>query len=618
MSVKTLAVLLVGCLAIFFLATPPANAQQFATLGLAPGCTAIPIALPDLNAEGIAERISDFVIVGPLDSKGNNTCFTAGTKIQLTFNAVMSYPTTFNTNNNGTYWFMYDPGYNGTPGYSIGTNGISVQTAIENNQTITLIEVDIENGSLNPFAFLAFENLRFDVTGTTSPTGLVPPYAMVPDGSTLDVTVGTTNPNGYTSKAFHLGTVRKTVEAAGVTDVGWGFEDGVCPFKFGCGYPNQGATTGSLIDQAWWYMRTNHLWSTDFAFRRTTEKSPAPFDPDPIPLIGPTDLVIEVENIMSGVTVTLPGKLTVCDSRGVTQAEWTLAKTNGVSSNGDLIGIYQTTKGGNPKSVTLTVGTTNGSAYNGCPGNPLISVKIGNPSGNSPDGTMTAYLRVLMGPATDAQFTGDDAPSAAVPRYLDNIAASGVSRIIIGDANKSSGADDQSVPYFFLNPTQTVLLFPYVVSTPTGNGGYWETGIEIGNTGLDTPVFGNSGQNGALDFYFFQNGACVNPNNCAPYTPTTLVAGADYANTLTNLLTAAKIPTPFIGYVIVVAHFNYGHGAAMIFSGMNAPTAVPALVLGGNCSMNPNESTVTPSRRALTCASARQGDLTKLPERLVM
>lgn len=625
MNGKRLAVLLLGCFAILFVATSLASAQSTDIIIGSPSCRAMlfnPRYEPDLNAEGITERVADLKIYG-------TNCFQSGGIINVHFNAVMSVPTTFGFSDVDSYWYSYDS----TQKLAIG--GVKVEQVSINSTLATNIEFDVETGSNDLSAEIVLENLRFDVTGSTGTH-----YDMVPDTQHVQAFVSNSSDDVSFVYVINVGRVLKTVSGAGVGEVGWGFEDGVCPFKYGCGYPNKGATTGSLVDQAWWWMQTNPAWKTDFAFRHLGEHAPnypATVDPD----LGPTDLVINVENIMSGVTVTLPDKLIVCGSDGLDSmdsslrthkiVEWDWYSGQKSASNGDLVGIYQTVYRDRALSAKLVVGTTNGSPDNGCDATsaiPLVSVKIGNPSGNSPDGTMQAYLRVVMGPATAGQFTGDDQQPTAIPRYLNDIAAADApTRLIIGDANTSKGADDQSQPYFFLNPTQTVLLFPYVISASSG----WETGIEIGNTGLDTPVFGNTGQNGKIDFYFFPGGSTTT-NNSFSYTlkagdgigldtAGNLEAGGDFAITLANLLTAAGHPGSFVGYVIAVAHFNFGHGAAMVFSGPNAPAAVPALVLGGRCSYNPlnapaNSTTGAPGWPA--CSSARQGDITKLPERLLM
>jgi len=103
-----------------------------------------------------------------------------------------------------------------------------------------------------------------------------------------------------------------------------------------------------------------------------------------------------------------------------------------------------------------------------------------------------------------------------------------------------------------------------------------------------------------------------------------LAAGGDFADTLNSLLSSAGHAGNFDGYVIVVAHFNFGHGTSLFFDTTGSNTAVPALILGGHCDYNwgytyPDPTAQPPNINPLqgpACSSARQGDITKLPERL--
>lgn len=610
MTVKRLAVLLLGCLALLFVAVGPASAQcnvKFLNVRTA----------PDLNAEGILERGADIVIYGA-------GCFVPST-ITVGYNAIMTLPATPASgtlsllSQKGTYWDVVDSSE------ALSIHDITLGTQVISSGTASVITITIDGGTNNPAAYIVLENLRFDVTGSTCQKTYTPACQSVGDGHPLNASISS-DELGLNLNPFDIGNVKKTVLAS-ATWVGWGFENGVCPNPAFCGYPNKGATTGSLIQQAIWAFETNPAWVTDFPFRRVKETSPNPADPN---LIGPTDLVVDVENIMSGVTVTLPDSMVACSAKNTPLATWKWIGGAKTSTGGNLVGIYTTTQSALVNPTTLFVYTTNGNADPGCDTYsfyPLISVKVGNPSGNSADGTMEAYLRVVMGPATNGQFTGDDVQSSAVPRYLDTVSfVNRPTRAIIGDTNP------EAQPYFFLNPTETVLLYPYVTS------GGWDTGIELGNTGLDTPVFGNSGQDGLLDFYFFPNGASP-----FSFTPTTaysgsfglesngvLKAGHTFGTTLSALLTAAKHSTSFTGYIIVVAHFNYGHGAGLVFNTQGATSSIPALILGGHCDFNMNTA-VAPApldnlgqnftfgvSQPPACSSARQGDLTKLPEQLKM
>jgi hypothetical protein len=78
-----------------------------------------------------------------------------------------------------------------------------------------------------------------------------------------------------------------------------------------------------------------------------------------------------------------------------------------------------------------------------------------------------------------------------------------------------------------------------------------------------------------------------------------LQPGGDFAVSLDGLLNAAgdgNLVGRFDGYIIVAGHFNFGHGAGLVFDAAGSVASVPTLVLGGD--------------------SARLGNTTKLPERL--
>jgi hypothetical protein len=593
MNWKRIAVLLMGCLAGLFLAVHPASAATPCVI-TSTTSTAPPTPV-DLNAEGLTERPTDIKISGV-------GCFNTGSTLFVQYGVVMSVPTSFGLGDRGVYWNFADSTD------SLSLDSITITQPLSPSGFVTKIEFHINFGTTSPDAYIILENLRFDVTGTTGTN-----FQSVPDKSPLNVFVGTDNPTS-TGAMVDVGNVKKTVIAEGVAE-GSGFENGVCPNPGKCGFPNVGATTGSLITQAVWAFETNPAWTTDFPFRRLNEVSGNPTDPNNI---GPTDLVVDVENIEAGVTVTLPGKMNVCGAEGSIAATWTLKSGGPSATGGNLVGIYQTTFSANNSPKVLIVETTNGAPDPGCDPHspiPLISVVLGNPSLNNAAGNMRTDLRVVMGPAPTAQFTGDDAQPTAVPRYLNYIGgASTPTRQIIGNP------DGSAVPYFFLNPTRTVLLYPYVT-----NLFGWNTGIEVGNTGNDGAIFGNTGQNGKLDVYFFPSGA-------APFVYTAkagdgrgldstgdLDAGGDFAITLNDLLAAAGHAGNFDGYIIIVAHFNFGHGTGMVFTSSSV-TAVPALVLGGNCSTNPNRVAPNPITGAPitpnSCGSAREGDLGRLPERL--
>ena len=616
MSVKSIAILLVGCLAMLFLAAGPASAQctvHYSASALTSSFVGPFSSWLNLNAEGVSERPADIVVNG-------TGCFTAGSILEVSFNAVMSWPTAANfVAGQGTYWDFADPSgaLNLCP-----ANPVTVVQPLGANGYVTKIQFCINSGTLDPGAEFILKNLRFDVTGSTGTN-----FAQVASGGYLNAYVDTTNPP-TALPPFPVGYVLYTA-TAGIGTVGWGFEDGVCPFLH-CPYPNQGGTIGYLLRNATWTMTSNPAWTLDFPFRYVNEGYHTTLNVDDPNYIGPTDLVVDVEDIPTGVTVTLPSDLYICSSEGTAYVHWHATSNTSGSPGKAAIGIYQTVLTSGPASRTLYVTTGMTASTGGCPVTNTIGVVIGNPSGVNADGNQQTDLRVVIGPAYSAfsgDFAGDDNPgggfAAVVPRYLNNYSASAPTRELIGDVNGNP------IQYFFLNPTQTVLLFPYV-----SNIDGWDVGMEVSNTGNDGTIFGNTGQNGALDFYFFPTGGTP-----FEYTPTTadgrglvagpggtsiLLAGGDFADTLNSLLSSAGHAGSFDGYVIVVAHFNFGHGTSLFFDTTGSNTAVPALILGGHCDYNwgytyPDPTAQPPNISPLqgpACSSARQGDITKLPERL--
>lgn len=618
MNWKSVGVLLLGCLAVLFLAASPASAQcvvNYSHYAMTPAFVGPFTSWVNLNAEGLTERPSDIVISGA-------GCFTTDSTLEIQYNAVMSVPTSISISDRGTYWDFYDSSD------SMSIDSVTVTQPLSSSGYVTKIQIHINLGTVNPTAEVIIKNLRFDVTGTTG-TG----FQSVADGTALNAYVGTTNPTS-TLAPFEVGLVLKTIALgtsldpgpAWYIDPGWGFEDGVCPFSVTfCGYPNKGGTNGGfLIHRATFQFSTNQAWTTDFPFRRVGETF-APYVNDPNN-IGPTDFVLDVEDIPAGVTVAYPASLYVCGESGTTLVQWTASGTLS-ATGGSLQATYKTVYAATSvRNATLTVYTNNQlnptpAPSSGCPLPNVIGVGVGDPSGNNADGNMTATLRIVMGPAVTGQFTGDDVQPSAVPRYLN----------YIGDATEPTreiiGNNGTPVEYFYLNPTETVLLYPYVTLVDG-----WNTGIEVGNTGNDGAVFGNPGQAGKLDVYFFPTVGTECPT-CAPFEYTVaagvgrgldtngnLQPGGDFADTLSDLVSQAG--KPFLeGYLIIVAHFNFGHGASMILNPSTESTAIPALVLGGHCSYNPNVAPMNPTNGAPSfpaCSSARQGDLTKLPEQLKM
>jgi hypothetical protein len=497
-----------------------------------------------------------------------------GNTINIVYNAVMTLPAVA-----GNAAPLPTADYVIVDNSAIPTLSVTVVT-----QTVSLaggivgtdVQLNIQTGTSDPTAYVVLRNLRFDVT-------------TLGDGAALNAAVASFGPPDF-EFVQQVGTVRKTIAvsapyAPAVDIVGSGYEDGVNPF----GGPGPGNRYGLLVTQAKWEFSSSPSWLLVNPFR---EAIPVPVISGDIPT-GPTDLVIDIENIPAGVTVTLPPTITAPYVGASPEVQWATSSQTLSATGGSLIVIYNTNNPGIPQPTMVhLVVFTGATAADATPTSPVtFGVTIADPSG-----TGTATIRVVMGPSEAAAFPGDDVNSIAVPRYLLNISGSSPTRAIITDGANAGNP----VPYFTINPTRTYLLYPYVTDMVG-----WQTGLEVSNTGNDFTVFGNSGQAGALDFYLFPSGA-------APFefTPAAgvgrgldsnglLQPGGDFAVSLDTLLGQSghsNLQGHFDGYVIVAAHFNFGHGAALVFNAAGSVANVPTLVLGGD--------------------SARLGNSTKLPERL--
>jgi hypothetical protein len=558
-------------------------------------------------------------------------------------------------------------------GGSYGTDfRISVITGTSYGTTGTPTLSD--EGNPGSQAFVVLKNLRFDVVGlsngpTITSAGL--PFNAVisvagPDdcvtgvfpGIDLSLLQGDCIDTSKYDDVVQVGTVRNTIfcnysgesmnfsnygdspyndsACADVYRVGLGYENGVDPYimhpyplenpfcNSGCpqGPPTGGVgnETGFLIKNAWWYMWENPYWVYVNPFRIALNGRGDPFTPDIN--TTPTDLVVDIETVPSGVTITAPPSMTICSglAPGVV---WTLgAGPNSVSGNtagtAGQVFIYQTTAGdvndpspGQPLIVKTGRTAQDVNCAGGYPYHPTWGVTIGDPSGI---GDVT--LRVVFGPSDGVggpAFTGDDVNASAIPRYMQPITPSeglmpgSESRGIIDDVNGNP------VCYIVIDPTRTYLLYDYVTDMDS-----WGTGLEVANTGNDALAFAplgveNAGQSGALDIWFFPNSSPEGATGTTPFVYTAkgsdgrglqtasglLAPGNIWADSLDSLLSASgngSLAGHFDGYIIIVCHFNFGHGAAYIFNAALNGTSVPALVLGGD--------------------SARMGDIQKLPERL--
>ena len=508
-------------------------------IGMAPGrasaqcagALAAPFVAPsELNREGRTERPADLSISKP-GAQVTQTCFVAGNSIRITYNATLTDPTAV-SNSTLNNFSVSDANntlvVNFSTTFGIGPSGKQ-----------TVIQIDVVTGTTDTGAHIIVKNLRFDVT-------------TLGDAAALNGFVSSTAPP-TTPIATQIGTVRNTINpAVGSESV-----------TTGSGIQSAG---GPLTSQSTVTFASNPAWAGINPFRVAIGTPVVSGDH----ATTATSLTFDVENIPSGVTVSFPATLTIQGS-----IVWTAKSATLVSSGPTLAVTYNTT-------TTTATGfsfffTTGPAAADSTATSPIvIGVQISNASGNG-----TATIRAVFGPGEGpAAFPGDDTSATAEPRYIASITTSLPSRHIIGLANGTSQN------FFTINPTQTILLYPFVTDLANYN-----TGIAVANSGNDSTLFtpNTKGQTGSITLFFF-------PSNLPSFSLTPAVGtgrglnangqlapGAVFAAGLDTLLTQAgqaALVGKFDGYVVVLCQFNYGHGFAEVFNPGGVGTATEALVLG--------------------------------------
>jgi len=578
--------LLVLLALIVAFAIAPQHAAAQCNIGYANGFTAL--TLPTLNNEGLRERPADIQI-----STGAVNCFSAGNTITVTYNGILSYPAALTNSSQPQYIVITNPNFaaDGTL-----TLGVTTTTGISVSGPQTVIEMLVLGATTDPLATISLQNLRFDVNGLAS-AQLAPGTAMnsFVSGSAVGLTAVASEGVGLV-----LSTIRTGIP-------------GMPTVTQGVGQQSSGGTLSATPPGAVFSFGTAPGWPVS-AFRVANAAPKYPLgcvgvactDTVDNPTTA-TSLVIDIESIPSGVTVTLPATLSIWGGgpgSNVPTWQWTLKTTSTNNSSGPagthgIQGIYETTtaSAGSFNNFTIDTGAT---AADATPGtlvpavagtNATIGVAIGASSGSG-----TATLRVVFGPGGNppglvaaAAFAGDDfnASATAAPTYTPSISTSGVGREIITDTviNPVLGVDTAPTAYFTITPTQSAVLFQYA----TDRDGY-QTGLAISNTGNDSTIFNTNGQTGPVIWYLFANGAA------APIIYQTkagdgtgldangnLAPGNVLAITLDELLDASNnsaLKTTFSGYVIALGQFQYGHGYDVIVSGAGSFTAQNALFLG--------------------------------------
>jgi len=568
------------------------------------GITVTGTAALTVNKEGVIERVADLLIS---DDGVAPNCFASGNDLIITYNAIMTLPTT--------------PGNLAVPGNldifdSNGIAGLTITSA-----TITSVfaanttnsQLDIKVGQAGTVG----TGLTTGANGQTGAAIRIKNIRM--NASAASGTIAAT----FLGNTYNVGTRTATVIAANniyalatgpSAIVAGGVGGGVQSSNAGLAAPNSVATQEGFGNS----MRTKGGTCNSSTLANDTCYSQVANDI----ATSATSMTFSVTGIPSGVTVTFPSSmstsavdgadgLTITNRSGstltnsgapgaVTVTYDTAANTAALQNtlvvetadNPDVgTNIGTTTATSNPNCKISGSPAVLGNLNNGslCDTNPKIGVKVGTTSLSG-----TANLWWVFGPAdagSTPQFTGEDvaADTTVIPRYT------GSARTIV--KNKA---------FFTIFPTRTTLLFPFV-STRGG----WNSGIEVANTGNDAGVFATtaSSQLGGVTLFFFGD----NPNSCTGSVCTPVVdsvnsdltaavhtdlssaclgldgtgrvaAGATAACAIDKLLPLLPTkPTGFEGYVIAVTGFNFGHGFSVVFNASGAPFAAQnALVLGLN------------------------------------
>jgi len=525
-----------------------------------------------LNNEGHTERPADILI-----STGAVTnCFEAGNTISVTYGGILTNPANLsNTSTKNIVITNPNAAADGTL-----TVGVVTTTGISATGPQTLIQISILGPTTDPNASITLQNLRFDVTGLAA-TNAVP--------ATMNAFVGGSSAGLTSVSHLAVGTVIPTVDLT---------LSGIAPVGGGTGLQSSG---GPLTTDAVVTFGTNAIWPiSPFRIANPSPAYPvgcagaACTDTVDIPTTA-TSLVIDIESIPSGVTVTLPSTLSVFANVGDTKPTWQWKLRTNANSAGVVQGIYDTVvapaaAGG--VSVFVSTGAAAADATSGSVGPPAVAatpitigVQIGASSGNG-----TATIRVVFGPGLSAAFTGDDANATAVPVYTAAITTGSVGREIITDGvinGKAAKVNTAPTAFFTITPVQSVLLFSYVTDLDSYN-----TGIAVANTGSDGGVFTatTKAQTGPITFYLFQTGTTTpivytakSGNGRGLDANGNLPPGNVFAIALDSLLTAAgqsALVGNFSGYVVALGQFNYGHGFSIVFDPNGNGTAVQALFLG--------------------------------------
>jgi len=520
-----------------------------------------------LNNEGHTERPADIKITA-----GVNNCFSSGNVISVTYSGILTNPTTL-TNTSTNNIVITNPNSAADGALVLG---VTTTSGISSSGPQTVIQMTVLGATTDPAASITLQNLRFDVTGLAGTIAAPAHLNSFVSGSSAGLVAVSTLQVGFVEPTIDL-TKSLVNEGSGVQ-----------------------SAAGPLAVQAATKFSSAAGWPTS-PFRVAIAKPAYPTgcvgaactDTVDIPT-NATSLVVDIQNIPTGVTVTLPTTVSIFPGVGAAAPTFQWKLRTSVNAAGTVQGIYDTIvapAGAAVATVIIKTGAAAADATAGSVGPPAVAatsitigVQIGASSGNG-----TATLRVVFGPGQTSAFAGDDANAAAVPVYTSFISTAGVGREIITDSviNPVNGVDNAPTAFFVIQPTQSVILFQYATDKSS-----YQTGLAVTNTGNDSNIFKTAGQTGPITFYLFQTGVATPIIYQAKVGDGTgldaagnLEPGNVFAVTLDELLTASGnggLAGKFSGYIIALCEFDFGHGFDIVFNPNGVGTAVNALYLGSN------------------------------------
>lgn len=523
-----------------------------------------------LNNEGDKERPADIKITA-----GVNNCFSSGNVISVTYSGILTSPTTL-TNTSTNNIVITNPNSAADGALVLG---VTTTSGISSSGPQTVIQMTVLGATTDPAAAITLQNLRFDVTGLAGTIAAPAHLNSFVSGSSAGLVAVSTLQVGFVEPTIDL-TKSLVNQGSGVQ-----------------------SASGPLVVQAAAKFSSAAGWPTS-PFRVAIAKpayptgcgvAPAPACTDVLDIpTTATSLVVDIQNIPSGVTVTLPSTMSIFPGVGAVAPTFQWKLRTSVSGAGVVQGIYDTVvapAGAAVATVNIKTGAAASDATSGSVGPPAVAataitigVQIGAASGNG-----TATLRVVFGPGQTSAFTGDDANAAAVPVYTSFISTAGVGREIITDSviNPVNGVDNAPTAFFVIQPTQSVVLFQYA----TDQNGY-ATGVAISNSGNDSTIFNTVGQTGSITLFLFQSGVATPISYQAKgadgrglNAAGNLAPGNVFSISLDELLTKSGnggLVGKFSGYIVALCQFNYGHGFDIVFNPNGVGTAVNALYLGSN------------------------------------